>query len=200
MRARAGVRAGRAGRAIADWEEGGRTRRVGSWSRTGQFGRRRTVNGHPGPQNVTRLSTTRTHARPTRHHGVFKYWPRRSPSASRGGRPGSPCGPTLPSRTVGSSRGGTTRRRAVRRSRAHDGPCPTFWRRGRPHFRSSAALIGLRGGRRSRWATIQCDAAIEMGDSQRTPRNRGVRVRWGSTTTDDRSTPLPSRQRPEPGR
>ena len=125
----------------------------------------------------TRLSTTRAHARPTRHHGDFKYWPRRSPSASRGGRPGSPCGPTLPSRTVGSSRGGTTRRRAVRRSRAHDGPCPTFWRRGRPHFRSSAALIGLRGGRRSRWATIQCDAAIEMGDSQRTPRNRGVRVR-----------------------
>ena len=125
----------------------------------------------------TRLSTTRAHARPTRHHGDLKYWPRRSPSASRGGRPGSPCGPTLPSRTVGSSRGGTTRRRAVRRSRAHDGPCPTFWRRGRPHFRSSAALIGLRGGRRSRWATIQCDAAIEMGDSQRTPRNRGVRVR-----------------------
>ena len=40
----------------------------------------------------TRLSTTRAHARPTRHHDDFKYWPRRSSSASRGGRPGSPCG------------------------------------------------------------------------------------------------------------
>ena len=116
--------------------------------------------------------------KPTRHHGDFKHWPRRSPSAPRGGRPGSPCGPTLPSSRVGSSRGSTTRRRAVRRPRAHDGPCPTFWRRGRPPFRSTAALIGWRGGRRfnatrrSRWATLselQEPAFVADGGMAQTP-------------------------------
>ena len=68
----------------------------------------------------------------------------------------------------------------VRRSRAHDDPQPTTWRRSRTPFRSSATLIGSRGGRRSRWATMRCDAAIEMGDSQRTPRTRAVgRARGG---------------------
>ena len=74
----------------------------------------------------TRLSTTRAHARPTRHHDDFKYWPRRSSSASRGGRPGSPCGARESTRRGGfcgflrdvtGVGGGDVQRRASRRRR-----------------------------------------------------------------------------------